>query len=34
MEGPDIAEDDTFDEESGWQDEFGRWVRGHLTVPR
>jgi len=31
MEGPDVAEDDTFAEESGRRDGFGQWVRGHLT---
>ncbi|PWZ07050.1 hypothetical protein Zm00014a_014691 [Zea mays] len=31
MEGPDVAEDDTFAEDSGRRDGFGQWVRGHLT---
>ena len=31
MEGPDVADDDAFAEESGRRDGFGQWVRGHLT---
>ncbi|WVZ57331.1 hypothetical protein U9M48_007729 [Paspalum notatum var. saurae] len=31
MEGPDVADDDAFAEESGRRDGFGQWVRGHLA---
>ncbi|OEL25797.1 hypothetical protein BAE44_0013186 [Dichanthelium oligosanthes] len=31
MEGPDVAEDDSFGEDSGRRDGFGQWVRGHLA---
>ncbi|KAJ1296645.1 hypothetical protein BS78_01G318100 [Paspalum vaginatum] len=30
MEGPDVADDDAFAEESARRDGFGQWVRGHL----